>query len=84
VEWRIDMNRGRLKAIAEDTPKKPKRRAERLKAQIHDRFERRCYMVNNLLGHRKVRYQGLSKNTATCFTLFARANLALPTKHFLA
>ena len=84
VKWRIDMNRGRIKAIAEDTPKKPTGRAERLKAQICDRFEHRCYMVKNLFDHRKVCHQALNKNTATCFTRFARANLALGRKDFLA
>ena len=42
------------------------------------------HVVKNLFGYRKVRYKGLKKNTAQCFTLFALANLVIAKKHLLA
>ena len=35
------------------------------------------HVLKNLLGHRKARYRGLSKNTAQLHRLFALANLVL-------
>ena len=56
----------------------------RLKAQIRARAEHPFPVVKNLFAHRKVRYKGLKKNTAQCFTLFALANLVIAKKHLLA
>lgn len=84
VTWHIAMKRGRLKAMAEGALKDLTRRAERLKAQIRARVEHPFHVVKNLFGHRKVRYKGLKKNTAQCFTLFALANLVIAKKHLLA
>jgi len=39
--------------------------------------EHAFHVVKNLFGYRKVRYRGLSKNTAQLHTLFALANLVL-------
>ena len=41
-------------------------------------------MVKNLFGFRKVRYRGLTKNTAQLHTLFALANLVLAKRRLLA
>jgi len=84
VRWHIAMKRGRLKSMAEGALKDLTRRAERLKAQIRARVEHPFHVVKNLFGHRKVRYKGLKKNTAQCFTLFALANLVIAKKHLLA
>jgi transposase, IS5 family len=40
--------------------------------------------VKNRLGHKKLRYRGLRKNTAQLYRLFALANLALVKKAPLA
>jgi IS5 family transposase len=84
VRWHIAMKRGKLKAMAEGALKELTRRAERLKAQIRARVEHPFHVVKNLFGHRKVRYKGLKKNTAHCFTLFALANLVIAKKRLLA
>ncbi len=84
VKWHIAMKRGRLKAMAEGALKELTVRAERLKAQIRARVEHPFHVVKNLFGHRKVRYKGLKKNAAQCFTLFALANLVIAKKHLLA
>ena len=39
--------------------------------------------MNNLFGHRKVRYRGLRKNTAQLFMLFGLANLVLAKRALL-
>jgi IS5 family transposase len=41
-------------------------------------------IVKNLFRHRKVRYNGLPKNTARLFSLFALANLVIVKKQLLS
>jgi IS5 family transposase len=45
--------------------------------------EHAFHVVKNLFGYRKVRYRGLSKNTAQLHTLFALANLVLAKRKLL-
>ena len=57
---------------------------EKAKAQVRARVEHPFHVVKNLFGHRKVRYRGLSKNTAQLMSLFALANLFLARRSLLA
>jgi IS5 family transposase len=50
-------------------------RVERLKAQVRAKGEHAFRVVKQQFGYTKVRYRGLSKNTAQLRTLFALANL---------
>jgi IS5 family transposase len=52
-------------------------RYENAKAQVRARVEHPFDIIKNLFKHRKVRYRGLSKNTAQPYSLFAAANLFL-------
>jgi IS5 family transposase len=81
--WHIAMKRGKLKAMAEGPIKELTRQVERLKAQLRSRVEHPFHVIKNLLGHRKVRYKGLAKNTAQLHTLFALANLVIAKKALL-
>ena len=49
--------------------------AEKLKAGIRAKFEHPFRVVKRQFGFVKVHYQGLKKNTAQLFTLFALSNL---------
>ncbi|MGM0695000.1 MAG: IS5 family transposase [Pseudomonadota bacterium] len=50
---------------------------EKTKASIRAKVEHPFHVIKNLFGYRKVRYQGLAKNQAQLFTLFALGNLVL-------
>ena len=50
-------------------------RVERLKAQVRAKGEHAFRVVKRQFGFTKVRYRGLTKNTAQLRTLFALANL---------
>ena len=48
---------------------------ERVKASIRAKVEHPFRVLKRQFGHVKVRYRGLTKNTAQLFTLFALSNL---------
>ena len=50
-------------------------KAEKLKAGIRAKVEHPFQVVKRQFGFVKVRYRGLTKNTAQLFTLFALSNL---------
>jgi len=56
---------------------------ERAKAQVRARVEHPFHIIKNLFKHRKVRYRGLSKNTAQLYSLFALANLVIARRALL-
>ena len=78
------LKRGKIKKMAEGEIKELVCRIEKLKAQVRAKVEHPFHVVKNLFGHRKVRYRGLSKNTAQLHTLFALANLVLAKGKLLA
>ena len=51
--------------------------AEKIKARIRAKVEQPFRYFKQVFGYRKMRYQGLLKNTAQLFTLFGLANLEL-------
>jgi IS5 family transposase len=53
---------------------------ERTKASDRAKIEHPFHVIKNLFGYRKVRYNGLAKNEAQLFSLFALANLVLATR----
>ena len=82
--WHVAMKRGRVKAMPEGPEKDEVKAFERLKAQVRAHVAHPFHIIKNRFKHRKVRYQGLEKNTAQLFTLFAMANLliaGLPVRH---
>ena len=77
IEWHVAAKRGKVKALAEGMVKELTLRLEKAKAQVRARVEHPFHIVKNLFKHRKVRYRGLSKNTAQLYSLFALANLVI-------
>jgi IS5 family transposase len=60
------------------------RKLESLKASIRSKVEHPLHIVKNLFHYKKVRYNGLEKNTAQLHTLFALANLVIAKRKLLA
>jgi IS5 family transposase len=82
--WEVAVKRGKIKRMAEGEIKEVSRQIEHLKAKVRAKVEHAFHVVKNLFGYRKVRYRGLSKNTAQLHTLFALANLVLAKRKLLA
>lgn len=57
---------------------------ETLKASIRAKVEHPFRVIKRQFGHVKVRYRGLTKNTAQLFTLFALSNLWMARRQLLA
>lgn len=77
VNWQVAMKRGKRKALEDGERKTLIESLEKTKAQIRARVEHPFHVIKNLFRHRKVRYRGLTKNTAQLYSLFALANLVL-------
>lgn len=76
VAWHIAMRPGLRKTLdLSDPMDRLIEQLERIKAGIRARVEHPFRVVKRQFGHSKVRYRGLSKNTAQLHTLFALANL---------
>jgi IS5 family transposase len=82
--WYVAAKPSKVKAMAEGRVKELTLLFERAKAQVRARVEHPFHVVKNLFRHRKVRYRGLSKNTAQLMSLFALANLFLARRSLLA
>jgi transposase, IS5 family len=81
VAWHVAMRPGKRKAL--DKTRKLERlidEIERLKASVRAKVEHPFRVIKRQFGHVKVRYRGLSKNTAQVTTLFALANLWMARK----
>ena len=57
---------------------------ERVKAAVRAKVEHPFHIVKNRFGLKKVRYRGLTKNTAQLFTLFGLANLLIAKRQLFA
>jgi IS5 family transposase len=84
VKWHVAAKRGRIKAMSEGPIKELTGQLEKLKASVRARVEHPFHVIKNLFGFHKVRYRGLSKNTAQLYALFALANLVLTKRSLLA
>ena len=76
VHWHVAMRPGKRRAL----DKKSKLgalldKAEKLKASVRAKVEHPFRVIKCQFGFAKVRYRGLSKNTAQLITLFALSNL---------
>jgi transposase, IS5 family len=82
VSWNIAIKRSLIRALPEgerDWAEKVERALAQLRAPVEHPF----HIIKNLFRHKKVRYRGLSKNTAQLYTLFALANLVIAKKALL-
>jgi IS5 family transposase len=84
VEWHVAAKRGKVKALAEGLVKELTLQLEKAKARVRARVEHPFHIIKNLFKHRKVRYRGLSKNTAQLYSLFALANLVIARRTLLS
>ena len=75
IDWLVAMRPGKRRALSESDIDQLRDRVERLKAQVRAKGEHAFRVVKRQFGYTKVRYRGLSKNTAQLRTLFALANL---------
>ena len=76
VNWHVAMRPGKRKAL--DKTKLVDRLRdgiERTKASVRAKVEHPFRVIKRQFGHVKVRYRGLTKNTAQLVTLFALSNL---------
>ena len=76
VTWYVAMRTGKRKALNKENEADAMiDKAEKLKAGIRAKVEHPFRVVKRQFGFVKVRYRGLTKNTAQLFTLFALSNL---------
>jgi len=81
VNWHIAMRPGRRKALDLSSPLAAMiDKVEQIKASIRAKVEHAFRVIKRQFGHVKVRYRGLTKNTAQLNTLFALANLWMARK----
>jgi IS5 family transposase len=85
VEWNVAMRPGKRRALDRArTVDKLIDQVERLKASIRAKVEHPFRVIKRQFGHVKVRYRGLTKNTAQLKTLFALSNLWMARRKLLA
>jgi IS5 family transposase len=84
-QWNVAMRPTERKALPKSNPwGQLLEEVEQLKASIRAKVEHPFHIVKNLFKHRKTRYQGLAKNTAQLYSLFALANLVMAKKPLMA
>ncbi|BAW21883.1 ISPsy2, transposase (plasmid) [Pseudomonas putida] len=85
VIWQIAARRSTYKKLGKRSPLyKAKRKIEKAKAQTRAKVERPFRVIKRQFGYTKVRFRGLSKNTAQLVTLFALSNLWMVRRYLLA
>jgi IS5 family transposase len=76
VRWNIAMRPGKRRQLDKsETIDALTEKLERLKASIRAKVEHPFRVIKRQFGHVKVRYRGLTKNTAQLHTMFALSNL---------
>jgi IS5 family transposase len=76
VRWNIAMRPGKRRQLDKsETIDALTDKLERLKASIRAKVEHPFRVIKRQFGHVKVRYRGLTKNTAQLHTMFALSNL---------
>jgi IS5 family transposase len=76
ARWNIAMRPGKRKQLDKtNLVEQLTDQLERIKASIRAKVEHPLRVIKRQLGHVKVRYRGLKKNTAQLHTLFALSNL---------
>jgi transposase, IS5 family len=76
VRWHTAMRPGKRRALDKAKPCDVLlEKVEQLKASVRAKVEHPFRVIKRQFGHVKVRYRGLTKNTAQLMTLFALSNL---------
>jgi IS5 family transposase len=84
VEWHVAMKPGKRRALSKTEAGRLRERIEHLKAQVRARGEHAFRVIKRQFGYVKVRYRGLTKNTAQLHMLFALANIWMVRRRLLA
>jgi transposase, IS5 family len=84
IRWHIAAKRGSIKAMPEGDLKDATKYLEYLKAAVRAKVEHPFRVIKQQFGYTKVRFKGLSKNTAQVLTLFALSNLWMARPRLLA
>ena len=84
IEWYVAMKPGQRRALRDTPAGRLREKIEHLKAQVRARGEHAFRVVKRQFGYLKVRYRGLTKNTAQLHTLFALANIWMVRHRLLA
>ena len=80
VAWQIAMRPGKRRSLSATPWGTLAEQIEKAKASIRAKVEHPFRAIKHRFGHVKVRYRGLSKNTAQLVTLFALGNLWMARK----
>jgi IS5 family transposase len=76
AHWHVAMRPGKRRALKKDEPMGAMLdKLEQVKARIRAKVEHPFRVIKRQFGYAKVRYRGLTKNTAQLTTLFALSNL---------
>ena len=84
VHWHVAMRPGKRRALDKATPMGAiQDKLEQVKARIRAKVEHPFRVIKRQFGYVKVKYRGLSKNTANLMTLFALSNLWMARRRLL-
>jgi len=83
VEWQVAIKPGKRRLLDGTELGRLVEQLEYAKARIRAKVEHPFHVVKNIFKHRKTRYNGLAKNTAQLFSLFALAKLLLARRKLL-
>ena len=81
TRWYIAMRLGTRRVLGDTGEDIETRAVERPKSKLRARVERPFRVIKQQFGCRKVRYEGLAKNTSHLYMLFALSNLYLCRRH---
>jgi IS5 family transposase len=82
IEWHVAMRPGKRRALRDTTAGQLRDRIEH--PQVRARGEHAFRVIKRQFGYLKVRYRGLTKNTAQLHTLCALANIWMVGRQLLA
>jgi IS5 family transposase len=83
VDWHVAMRAGKRKQQKHTQWGVFTEQADKLKASWRAKVEHPFIVIKHQLGHIKVRYRGLKKNTEQLITLFALSNIWMVTNRLL-
>ena len=84
VDWHVAMRPGKRRALDKNSPwGSLLDKAEQMKASVRAKVEHPFRVIKCQFGFTKVRYKGLTKNTAQLVTLFALSNLWMARRQLL-
>jgi transposase, IS5 family len=84
ANWHVAMRPGKRRAVDKSTPMGAVlEKLEHLKASIRAKVEHPFRVIKRQFGFVKVKYRGLTKNTANLMTLFALSNLWMARRKLL-